>query len=235
MSFDAHVFWTALFSWPIFQGALISLALTIVSHGTGIMLGLALAVINARRKSLLRVCAMTYIWFFRGAPTLLQLLFVWNALPQILPIFREHWFTPFLAAWIALSLNEGAYQAEITRAALAAVPPEQRDAGAALGLSRVQCFRLVILPQAIRVAIPPTANEFITLLKVTSLASVISLQELLAVTTREISVTFRFTELYAVALVYYLAIVSVLMLGQVWLERRYSAGARDPLHGHTHG
>ncbi|MGH7069752.1 MAG: amino acid ABC transporter permease, partial [Acetobacteraceae bacterium] len=128
-----------------------------------------------------------------------------------------------------------AYQAEITRAALAAVPAEQRDAGAALGLSRAQCFRLVILPQAIRVAIPPTANEFITLLKVTSLASVISLQELLAVTTREISVTFRFTELYAVALVYYLAIVSVLMLGQVWLERHYSAGVRDPLRGHTHG
>jgi len=235
MSFDAHVFWAALFSWPILQGALISLALTIVSHAAGIALGLVLALCKAGRRRALRGFAMIYIWFFRGAPTLLQLLFVWNALPQILPIFREHWFTPFLAAWIALSLNEGAYQAEISRAALAAVPAEQRDAGAALGLSRTQCFRLVILPQAIRVAIPPTANEFITLLKVTSLASVISLQELLAVTTREISVTFRFTELYAVALVYYLAIVSVLMLGQAWLERRYSAGQREPVRGHTHG
>lgn len=235
MSFDAHVFWTALFSWPILQGALISLALTIVSHAVGIVFGLALALFNAGRRRPLRAFAMTYIWFFRGAPTLLQLLFVWNALPQILPVFREHWFTPFLAAWIALSLNEGAYQAEISRAALAAVPVDQRDAGAALGLSRVQCFRLVILPQAIRVAIPPTANEFITLLKVTSLASVISLQELLAVTTREISVTFRFTELYAVALIYYLVIVSALMLGQAWLERRYSVGQRDAVHGHTHG
>jgi len=91
----------------------------------------------------------------------------------------------------------------------------------------------VILPQAIRVAIPPTANEFITLLKVTSLASVISLQELLAVTTREISVTFRFTELYTVALIYYLAIVSLLMLGQARLERRFGAGLAAARH--THG
>ncbi|HUC17600.1 MAG TPA: amino acid ABC transporter permease [Acetobacteraceae bacterium] len=233
MSFDTHVFWAALFSWPIFQGALISVALTISSHAMGILLGLLLALLGAARGRPLRAFATTYIWLFRGAPTLLQLLFVWNALPQLLPVLREHWFTPFLAAWFALSLNEAAYQAEISRAALASVPGEQRDAGLALGLSRVQCFRLVILPQAIRVAIPPTANEFITLLKVTSLASVISLQELLAVTTREISVTFRFTELYAVALIYYLAIVSVLMLGQAWLEHRF--GAAQAATRHTHG
>jgi len=233
MSFDAHVFWVALFSWPILQGAMISVALTISSHAMGILLGLLLALLGAARGRPLRAFATTYIWLFRGAPTLLQLLFVWNALPQLLPVLREHWFTPFLAAWFALSLNEAAYQAEISRAALASVPGEQRDAGLALGLSRVQCFRLVILPQAIRVAIPPTANEFITLLKVTSLASVISLQELLAVTMREISVSFRFTELYAVALIYYLAIVSVLMLGQAWLERRF--GAAQAAARHTHG
>ena len=233
MSFDAHVFWAALFSWPIFDGALISLALTIASHAVGIVLGLFLALLGAARARPPRVFAKIYIWLFRGAPTLLQLLFVWNALPQLLPVFRQHWFTPFLAAWLALSLNEAAYQAEISRAALASVPPEQRDAGFALGLSRAQCFRLVLLPQAIRVAIPPTANEFITLLKVTSLASVISLQELLAVTTREISVSFRFTELYTVALIYYLAIVSALMLGQSWLERHFGAGQATTRH--THG
>jgi polar amino acid transport system permease protein len=235
MGFDAHVFWTALFSWPFLQGALISVTLTVFSHAAGITLGLVLALLGKARQRAVRVFATTYIWLFRGAPTLLQLLFVWNALPQILPVLRQHWFTPFLAAWFALSLNEAAYQAEISRAALAAVPPEQRDAGFALGLSRGQCFRLVILPQAIRVAIPPTANEFITLLKVTSLASVISLQELLAVTTREISVTFRFTELYAVALIYYLAIVSVLMLGQAWLERRFAGGQRTAATHHSHG
>ncbi len=232
MSFDTHVFWAALFSWPIIEGALISVALTVLSHAMGIVLGLFLALLGAAQARPLRAFATTYIWLFRGAPTLLQLLFVWNALPQLLPVLRQHWFTPFLAAWLALSLNEAAYQAEISRAALAAVPREQRDAGAALGLSRAQCFRLVILPQAIRVAIPPTANEFITLLKVTSLASVISLQELLAVTTREISMTFRFTELYTVALIYYLAIVSVLMLGQAWLERHFGAGQGATRHAH---
>ncbi len=233
MSFDAHVFWTALFSWPILQGALISVALTVLSHAMGIALGLFLALLGGAQSRSLRAFATTYIWLFRGAPTLLQLLFVWNALPQLLPVLRQHWFTPFLAAWFALSLNEAAYQAEISRSALASVPRDQRDAGFALGLSRTQCFRLVILPQAIRVAIPPTANEFITLLKVTSLASVISLQELLAVTTREISVTFRFTELYTVALIYYLAIVSLLMLGQARLERRFGAGLAAARH--THG
>jgi polar amino acid transport system permease protein len=236
MGFDAHVFWAALFSWPFLQGALISVTLTVFSHAMGIALGLVLALLGKARSRAVRAFATTYIWLFRGAPTLLQLLFVWNALPQLLPFLRQHWFTPFLAAWFALSLNEAAYQAEISRAALAAVPPEQRDAGFALGLSRGQCFRLVTLPQAIRVAIPPTANEFITLLKVTSLASVISLQELLAVTTREISVTFRFTELYAVALIYYLAIVSVLMLGQAWLERHFAGSQRTAAATHhSHG
>jgi ABC-type amino acid transport system permease subunit len=165
-----------------------------------------------------------FTWLFRGAPTLLQLLFVWNALPQLIPALRGDWFTPFLAALLALSLNEAAYQAEISRAALLSVPAGQLDAAQALGLTGVQAFLLVRLPQAARVGIPPTVNEFITLLKTTSLASVISLQELLAVTSRSISVTFHFTELYAVALVYYLAIVSALMLGQAWLERKLRGG-----------
>jgi len=233
VQFDPHIFWSALFSWPFFYGALISLALALCSHAMGIGLGLGLAVAGAARSRPVRWAVGVYVWLFRGAPTLLQLLFVWNALPQLIPALRQTWFTPFLAAWVALSLNEAAYQAEISRAALRAVEPGQRAAGLALGLSRAQVFRHVVLPQAVRVAIPPTANEFITLLKTTSLASVISLQELLAVTTRAISVNFRFTELYAVALVYYLVIVSVLMLGQGWLERHLARDAH-PVPGPTH-
>jgi ABC-type amino acid transport system permease subunit len=160
------------------------------------------------------------VWFFRGTPVLLLLLFVWNALPQLIPAFRDDWFTPFLAAWLALSLNETAYQSEINRAALLAVDDGQRAAAAALGLTRMQAFFLVVLPQCLRVAVPPTVNEFITLLKTTSLASVISLQELLATTTRASNASFRYTEFYAVALVYYLVIVSILMFGQARLERR---------------
>ena len=163
---------------------------------------------------------------------LLLLLFVWNALPQLIPAFRQTWFTPFLAALLALGLNETAYQAEISRAALLSVATGQRDAAAALGLSRPKAFFLIVLPQALRVALPPTVNEFITLLKTTSLASVISLQELLAITTRATSVSFRYTEFYAVALVYYLAIVSVLMIAQGRLERRLgTAGPCDCMTG----
>ncbi len=230
MAFDWRLFLDALFSWPFFDGALITVALTIASHALGIGFGLALGVMASARRRAVRAFVVFYIWLFRGAPVLLLLLFVWNALPQLIPAFRQTWFTPFLAALLALGLNETAYQAEISRAALLSVAHGQRDAAAALGLSRVQAFFLVVFPQALRVALPPTANEFITLLKTTSLASVISLQELLAVTTRATSVSFRYTEFYAVALVYYLAIVSVLMVAQARLERRL--GTTGPMRLH---
>jgi len=232
MAFDVRLFFGALFSWPFFSGALITVALSLASHATGIVLGLGLAMLSTSRRAALRAAATFYVWLFRGAPVLLLLLFVWNALPQLIPAFRETWFTPFLAAWLALSLNETAYQSEINRAALLSVDAGQRAAAAALGLTRLQALVLVVLPQALRVAVPPTVNEFITLLKTTSLASVISLQELLATTTRASNASFRYTEFYAVALVYYLAIVSVLMVGQARLERRL--GRQDiPAH-HAH-
>ena len=226
MTFDPGVYWDALLSRPFALGAFTSLALAVAAHSIGITLGLALA-LAAEGARWRRILVGAYTWLFRGAPTLLQLLFVWNALPQLVPALRQDWFSPFLAALLALSLNEAAYQAEISRAALLAVEHGQLDAARALGLSPVQAFFLVRLPQAARVGLPPTVNEFITLLKTTSLASVISLQELLAVTSRTISVTFHFTELYAVALTYYLVIVSVLMLGQAWLEQRLRTG-HDP-------
>jgi His/Glu/Gln/Arg/opine family amino acid ABC transporter permease subunit len=220
VEFDTGLFCDALFSWPFLDGALITIALSAASHAVGIALGLVVALMSASPRRVLRGAAQGYVWFFRGTPVLLLLLFVWNALPQLIPAFREDWFTPFLAAWLALGLSETAYQSEINRAALLAVDDGQRAAAAALGLTRVQAFFLVVLPQCLRVAVPPTVNEFITLLKTTSLASVISLQELLATTTRASNASFRYTEFYAVALVYYLVIVSVLMVGQARLERR---------------
>ena len=220
MEFDTSLVCDALFSWPFLDGALITIALSVASHGVGIVLGLVVALMSASPRRGRRVAAKGYVWFFRGTPVLLLLLFVWNALPQLIPAFRDDWFTPFLAAWLALSLNETAYQSEINRAALLAVDDGQRAAAAALGLTRMKAFFLVVLPQCLRVAVPPTVNEFITLLKTTSLASVISLQELLATTTRASNASFRYTEFYAVALVYYLVIVSILMFGQARLERR---------------
>lgn len=222
MTFDFDAFWAAFLSWPFLRGALVTLALAIASHLTAIAISLPMAVVLAGRKSVLRSLIVGYIGLFRAIPTLLLLLFVWNALPQFAPVFREPWFTAFTAAWIALSLNEAAYQVEINRSALQAIDPGQTAAGAAIGLTRLDTVRFVILPQAARIAVAPTVNEFITLLKVTSLASVISLQELMTVTQITVSRTFQFTENYAAALVYYLIMVFGLMALQRRIERRFA-------------
>jgi His/Glu/Gln/Arg/opine family amino acid ABC transporter permease subunit len=225
-SFDSHLFWTALSSGPYWRGALTALELTVVSLATAIVIGffVALAALETRRR--FRVVAWIYNWLFRATPTLLQLYFVWYALPQIWGVFAGSWFTPFAAAWLALSLNEAAYMSEIIRAGLLSVDPGQELAGRALGMRRRQILRKVIVPQAVRIVIPPTGNEFITLLKLTSLAFVISLHELLTAAQELASSTFKYPEPLVASLVYYLAIVSFLMLVQSRLERRFTWTSR---------
>ncbi len=227
-SFDTDLFWTALSSGPYWRGALTALELTIVAMASSIALGffVALAALSPRRR--FRSFAWFYNWIFRATPTLLQLYFVWYALPQISDVFAGHWFTPFIAAWLALSLNEAAYMSEIIRAGLLSVDPGQELAGKALGMNRRQILRKVIVPQAVRIVIPPTGNEFITLLKLTSLAFVISLHELLTAAQELSSATFQYTEPLAAALVYYLVIVSILMLIQARLERRFTWTSHRP-------
>src|SRR5205807_499453 len=146
----------------------------------GLGLGLLLALMRGSPVAAVRTVAWGYIWIFRAIPTLVQLLFVWDALPQLIPAFRGEWFSPFFAGAIALSINEAAYAAEIFRGGLLSIDDGQRLAARALGMSPVKVFSKVIAPQLIRVTIPPLSNDFITMLKITSLASVISLQELLA-------------------------------------------------------
>jgi polar amino acid transport system permease protein len=221
-SFDTHIFWEALSSGPYWRGALLAIELTVVSLATACVLGFLLALGRASRHRSIRTGVFFYNWIFRATPTLLQLLFVWNALPQLWHVFAGTWFKAFLAAFIALSLNEAAYMSEIIRAGLLSVDPGQELAARALGMSRARILRRVIVPQAIRIIIPPTGNEFITLLKLTSLASVISLHELLTAAGDFQSATFRYLEAYTAALVYYLAIVSVLMALQAQLERRFT-------------
>jgi polar amino acid transport system permease protein len=221
MNFDPAIFWQALTSQGFREGALIAIALTVVSQLTAVVIGLVVALMRGSGSSILRGIGWTYVWIFRAIPTLVQLLFVWNALPQLFPALREGWFSPFIAAWFALSLNEGAYMAEIVRSGLLAVDEGQQLAARALGMTPSSVFRRVVLPQVVRVIIPPTANEFITMLKITSLASAISLQELLSYTQQSISITFKFAEYYAAAAIYYLVIVSVFMALQAWLERRF--------------
>jgi His/Glu/Gln/Arg/opine family amino acid ABC transporter permease subunit len=221
-SFDSHLFWSALSSGPYWRGALTALELTIVSLATAIVIGffVALGALSKRRR--VRVVSWTYNWLFRATPTLLQLYFVWYALPTWWHVFAESWFTPFMAAWITLSLNEAAYMSEILRSGLLSVDPGQELAGRALGMTHRQILRKVIVPQAVRIVIPPTGNEFITLLKLTSLASIISLHELLTAATELTSAKFVYNEPLLAALLYYLVIVSILMLLQARLERRFS-------------
>jgi polar amino acid transport system permease protein len=221
MTFDPATFWQALTSQNFRDGALTAIALTAVSQVTAVVLGLVLALMRGSGFRVLRAVSWTYVWIFRAIPTLVQLLFVLNALPQLFPALIQDWFSPFLAAWIALSMNEGAYMAEIVRSGLLAVDEGQQLAARALGMTPRSVFRRVVLPQVMRVIIPPTANEFITMLKITSLASAISLHELLTYTQQSISTTFRFAEYYAAAAIYYLVIVSIFMAFQAWLERRF--------------
>jgi len=221
-SFDTHLFWQALSSGPYWRGALTALELTAASLGTAVFIGFAVALGALSRRRGVRSISWVYNWLFRATPTLLQLFFFWYALPQIWTGFAGSWFTPFMAAWIALSLNEAAYMSEIIRSGLMSVDPGQELAGRALGMSRRQILRKVVVPQAVRIVIPPTGNEFITLLKLTSLASVISLHELLTSANELATATFRYNETLLAALVYYLVIVSILMVFQARLERRFT-------------
>ena len=236
-SFDTHLFWEALTSDPYWKGALLAIGLTVVSLAAAVVIGFALALGRGSRFRAVRAFVFFYNWLFRATPTLLQLIFIWYALPQLWPVFAGSWFTPFEAAFVTLSLNEAAYMSEIIRAGLLSVDPGQEVAARALGMTRGQILRRVIVPQAIRIVIPPTGNEFITLLKLTSLASVISLQELLTASQQLAAVKFQYPEAYLAALVYYLAIVSVLMVLQGRLERRYtftSVRRRSPVPAIAH-
>ena len=217
-----HLFWQALSSGPYWRGALTALELTAVAISTALVVGFFVALGSLSTRRWVRSISWLYNWLFRATPTLLQLYFVWDVLPSFWSGFTHSWFTPFIAAWIALSLNEAAYLSEIIRSGLMSVDPGQELAGRALGMSRRSIMRRVVVPQAIRIAIPPIGNEFITLLKLTSLAAIISLQELLGAALQLSSATFDYRQPLLAALVYYLVIVSILMALQSRLERRFT-------------
>jgi polar amino acid transport system permease protein len=196
------------------------------------VIGFFLALGRASPRRAVRGFVFFYTWIFRATPTLLQLLFIWDALPQLWGPFRENWFTTFLAASIALSLNEAAYMAEIIRSGLLSVDPGQELAGRALGMSRRRILRRIIVPQAVRIVIPPMGNEFITLLKLTSLATVIGVSELLTAAGEFYSSNFSYLEAFSAAALYYLFIVSILMFFQSRLERRFTfTSARRRVRG----
>ena len=221
MNFDVDIFLQALTSKSLREAVPVTISLAVVSFVAGVVIGLVVALARASRYRVLRAVGWSYVWLFRAIPTIVLLFFVWNALPQIFPALAGPGFLPFYAAVIGLSVNEGAYAAEIIRGGLLSIDDGQRQAARALGMQPLAVFRRIVAPQVIRVVIPPMANDFITLLKLTSLAYAVSLKEILTVTQTQIASSFRFAEWYTAAAIYYLVLVSIFMVGQAWLERRY--------------
>jgi polar amino acid transport system permease protein len=227
----------------ILRGLYVTLLLTVISMAIGIVGGLILAVMRRSPNRLLAGCAAGYVWVFRGTPILVQLIF-WNFLQALYPTLGigipfgptfVHFqanavITPFIAALLGLGLNEAAYMSEIVRGGLLAVDSGQSEAAAALGMTRRLILRRIVLPQAMRVIIPPTGNEIIGMLKTSSLASVLALQELLYSSQVIYSRTFQTIPLLIVASLWYLIITTLLSVGQHFVERRTGRGI-DPARG----
>jgi polar amino acid transport system permease protein len=212
-------FFDSLLNTYLLEGALISVGLTAGSLVFGLAIGILLALMRLSENRFLSGFAAFYCWFFRGTPLLVQLLIIYTGLPLI-GIRFDVWE----AALIGISLNEGAYLSEIVRAGIMSVPKGQREAALAIGLRRAQVFRLVTWPQAFRVMIPPLGNSVNGLLKTTSIASVISVDELLRRTQLLIQERFLVLELFTVAALYYLLMTTLWSLVQMRLEARYGRG-----------
>jgi polar amino acid transport system permease protein len=229
-----------IFDGRILHGLRVTIELTVIAMAIGIFLGVLLAVMRLSPNWLVSGASSFYIWFFRGTPVLVQLLFWYNIAalypkialgipfgPAFIHADANTLITPFAAAILGLGLNEGAYMAEIVRAGIISVDPGQADAAQSLGMTRLQTMRRIVLPQAMRVIIPPTGNETISMLKTSSLASVIVVTELLYASQLIYSVNFKTIPLLIAASFWYIVCTSVLYVGQYYLERYYGRGARD--------
>lgn len=224
----------AFFSRPIISGVWVTILLTVIAMVSGVVLGTLSAIGALSTNFVLRIISTAFTWFFRGTPLVVQILFWFNLalfFPQIGPWDTNDLISPFTAAALALSLNEGAYMSEIVRAGIQSVDRGQTEAAQSLGLSPVQTLRRVVLPQAMRIIVPPTGNETISMLKSTSLVSVIgSVYDLLT----RAQITYRKTGqvidyLIAVSL-WYLFLTSILTVAQYFIERHFGRGF---VHGST--
>jgi polar amino acid transport system permease protein len=216
----------------VVKGAGRTLLISVLAQAIGIVLGVVVAVMRQSGNPVTGAVGWLYVWFFRGTPVLLQLLLWYNlgiAFPSVLGHRTVDLMTPFLAALLGLGINEGAYMAEIVRAGINSVDEGQTEAAQALGMHRMLVMRRVVLPQAMRVIIPPTGNEFINMLKTSSLASVITYPELLLVARGIYTTNLLIFELLFTAAIWYLILTSVFSVGQYYLERRFARGASRSL------
>jgi polar amino acid transport system permease protein len=226
----------------VLHGLLVTLELTALSMAIGIALGVVLAIMRLSPNPLVSSASWIYIWVFRGTPVLVQILF-WGFIsalypkfslgipfgPQFVQFSANNVITPFIAGMLALGLNEGAYMAEIVRAGIISVEEGQTEAAQSLGMTRLQSLRRIVLPQAMRVIIPPTGNETISMLKTTSLVSVIAVTELLYSVQLIYARTYQTIPLLIVASIWYLIVTSILSFGQYYVERYYARGAARQL------
>ncbi|MFD3653953.1 amino acid ABC transporter permease [Streptomyces sp. 24-1644] len=221
----------------IIKGVGQTLLLTALSMVIGVVGGILLAVMRLSKNPVTSSIAWFYIWFFRGTPVLVQ-LFVWFNLGLVFeyinlgPVYKDEWssfMTPLLTALLGLGLNEAAYMAEICRAGLLSVDEGQTEASQALGMSHSKTLRRIVVPQAMRVIVPPTGNEVINMLKTTSLVAAVQFNELFRYAQDIGQTSGAPVEMYFLAAAWYLVMTSVLSVGQYYLERYYARGSSRTL------
>jgi polar amino acid transport system permease protein len=231
-----------LFDGRVLHGVRITIELTLAAMALGVALGVVLAVMRLSPNPLVSGGSWLYIWFFRGTPVLVQLLF-WSSIaalypkiglgiplgPQFVHLDANNVIKPFVAALLGLGLNEAAYMAEIVRAGMISVDEGQTEAASALGMSRLQTLRRIVLPQAMRVIIPPTGNETISMLKTTSLVAFIAYTDLLYTAQLIYAQNYEIIPLLIVVSIWYLVMTSILYVGQYYLERYFGRGSSREL------
>jgi polar amino acid transport system permease protein len=232
-----------LFDSRILNGVVGTIELTAAAQALGVALGVLLAVMRMSPNPLVAGGSWLYVWFFRGTPVLVQLTFWYVGIaalyptinlgvpfgPQFIHIHSVSAITGFVTIVLALGLNEAAYMSEIVRAGIISVDEGQNEAALSLGMTRLQTMRRIVLPQAMRVILPPTGNETISMLKTTSLAVTAAGAELFSSVTNIFNANYKTIPLLIVACIWYLAMTSVLYVGQYYLERYYGRGSSREL------
>lgn len=232
-----HVVGEYLFSRAVLHGLLTTIIISCVAQGIGMVIGTIFAACRLSHFWIARTVGTVYVTVVRSVPVLLQLIF-WFNLAYLFPTLSlaipfgpsfHSWptndvVTPFVAAMLGLSLTQGAYMTEIIRAGIMSVGQGQHDAARAMGFTPIATFFRVVLPQAVRIIIPPTGSQFITVVHGSSLVSVIGVAELLFSVQNVYERTYQIVPLLLVAVIWYLALVLVLTAFQYRLERRFSRG-----------
>lgn len=209
-----------------------SIIMTFCAMALGIVLGVVAAIMRMSDNPVLRNVSIGYVWLFRGTPALLQLLLWFNlalifptiGIPGVVSFRTVDVMTPFVAAFLGLGIQQGAYTAEVVRAGILSIDKGQTEAGLSIGMTPLRAMLKIVLPQAMRVIVPPIGNETIGMVKLTSLASVIQYSEVLRSVEDVYYVNSRVIELLIVAAIWYMVVVTVLSIGQVFIERHFSKG-----------